>query len=630
MALGAILVGAAAAHAQASTGTVRVAPSGSDSGGCGSVEAPCQTLQHAVERFSPDATGTIFVAAGTYGSARPREVVRITGRRLTIIGGYTTSFAASDPATNLVRIDGEDARRGFTVEPEAGTSGTSLALSGVTITGGRAPQELGTNTLSSFGGGLDAYDATIALTDVRFVANVATGLDASSGNPGDGAGGGCSLRAVTATLTRVSFDSNLALGGSGSGTANRGGLGVGGGLFTYQSNVTLDGVAGSDNAARGGDAPAALGVAFGQRADGLGGFWAAILSGATATRVSADRNIAEGGDAATFAGLGLGGGIFVERAPTPVTFGAMTLRANIARGADGFGGGSEGGLGGGGGLFVVDSTVAVDASVITSNLAAGGVGVSRGGDGGGGGLYVDSVMAIPSNLVAANVIIGRNAVIAGNGPTKGFAFGGGVFQQCPELSCLSASATSSEAEFTHVTFADNSVSGATYNQGAALFVGSWATATSRFSIVSGHQTPAIGLDIGEAILARGTTTFTTTLWDANTAKVFVAPEGTFSDVDPRSGAPAFVAPDAEPPDFRIQESSAARDVAAAGATPKDVDGEDRPDPISGFADLGADEFFVPEASSSASCAAAALALGVTRELRSRRRAIGAVSATSCL
>lgn len=605
------------ARAQAGSGIVRVAPSGADAEGCGGIGNPCATLQYAVDAFALDAEGILLLAGGTYTSSAPREVVRVTGRRLTIEGGHSLAFDVADPLANPVVIDGQGLRRGVTVDPAPATAGTALLLRNVTVQNGRAPQEIGVNVLSSFGGGLDAFGATIELVDVRFVDNVAQGLPAADALPGDGAGGGCSIRGSQAILNRVAFTGNTARGGDGTASAYRGGLGVGGGLFSYLSTVALVDVDAETNTARGGDAPSSVGAVGAQRADGLGGFWALILASGAASGLSARANVAEGGIASGVGGLGLGGAIMVEGTPTPVSLSRVHLHGNAARGAVATGPSSQGGLGGGGGLFATDSVVEVSASTLLANVAEGADGVSLGGDGAGGGVYLDSVNPTASSLTAVNVVVGRNHAIAGSGTTQGFAFGGGVFQQCPQLDCASPTAATSHTEFVHVTLADNAVSGATYNQGAALYVSPRATSSTRFSVVSGHQTPAVGLDRGEAVLSWGGTTFETTLWHDNTIKAFAAPGGSFDDSDPRAGSPDYVDANAEVPDYHILDTSAARDQYIGIATITDLDGDERS--ASEAFDLGADEYVVPEPSAVAAGASIVFALVGLRCGRQRRR-----------
>jgi hypothetical protein len=592
-----VLLPAAAARAQVGTGTIRVAPSGSDTAGCGAVAAPCASLQFAVDQFALGSAGTILVAAGTYTSTAPREVLSIVGRRLLIAGGYSLAFTDADPVANAVAIDGQNARRGVSVGSAPGITDNELTLSGVTIQHGRAPAELSGEVLGCYGGGMDVGDATVLLIDVAFVDNHAHGLDGASGVPGGGGGGGIVIRSQShAFLSRVTFTGNDAVGGNGTGSALRGGLGVGGAIFSYDSVVSLNGVTATSNTARGGDAPAATGAdAGGQRADGMGGFWAVILGEASASHVTAVSNVAEGGDAESAGGRGIGGGVYIESPVAPVPLRSFEIRDNLASGGVAGGAGSTGGSSFGGGLFATNARVAVEATQILGNTARGSSGVAQGGIGVGGGISTDSTSAVPSELIVTNAIIARNAAQAAGG-SQSLGIGGGIFVQCPNssLGCPDAPTASSSATLTHVTLADNTVSGAAFNQGAAVYVSKNVTLHSYYGIVSGHAGPPA--PFGDAVLVRSPALahFETTLWDGNTLKSFSEPpSAVFEDVSPLAGAPKYVDPSADPPNYHLGAGSAAIDMAIGSRTRRDVDGQSR----SGDAapDVGADELGSPPA-----------------------------------
>lgn len=620
IAIVAIAIGTAGtATAQSDTGVVRVALAGTDTPGCGAAGSPCQTLQFAVDEFPTGAVGDLLVSAGTYVSALPmaREVVRVTLRTITIQGGWNASFTIHDSMAYPVVVDGEGARKAFLVDcPVNPPAPCQLSLVDLTISNGSAPPDLGTR--NAFGGAVDAFLANLALTRVDVVGNRARGLDASSGLPGDGGGGGISLRQASATLTDVRFIDNSARGGDGSGSAPRGGLGVGGALFVLNGTLALTRVSATGNLAQGGDAPTALGLDGGgvQRADGLGGFCAFIdgFVGPEVVDLTASLNRAEGGRAAVHGGLGLGGALFFQIG-SDATLDRVHLRDNAALG----GPAADGGLGGGGGIFSEDmAVVELTNSELLENRAEGGLGSNLGGTGAGGALYLNSVLAGDSFFEATNVVLGRNEARAGNGSgareQQGFAFGGGLFMQCPQAQCQVASGERNEASFVHVTLADGSVGNGSFNQGSAVYVNTFADFTSRSGIVTGHNTPPFpNFDRGEALLVRGTADFADTLWHDNTSPIeFVVPGGSFSDVGAKSGSPAFVDPQADPPNYRIQASSAARDEAVGSLTPTDLDGDARP--FGAAADLGADEFSVPEPTGPLGGLAALLALGSLRKI----------------
>ena len=81
-----------------------------------------------------------------------------------------------------------------------------------------------------------AQNSSVTLRNVTFRGNRAVGGNTSGQYGGAGSGGGLAIQStkngVTSTLEHVVFDSNQAFGGAG---VRRGGLAVGGGLYTYQA-----------------------------------------------------------------------------------------------------------------------------------------------------------------------------------------------------------------------------------------------------------------------------------------------------------------------------------------------------------------------------------------------------------
>jgi len=86
-----------------------VAPSGDDSNDCLSPATPCDTINGAIGKASPG--DTIYVAMGTYPGTGD-EVV-LLNKSVTLSGGWDAGFSTRS-GTSI--IDGEEARRGVTVE----------------------------------------------------------------------------------------------------------------------------------------------------------------------------------------------------------------------------------------------------------------------------------------------------------------------------------------------------------------------------------------------------------------------------------------------------------------------------------------------------------------------------------
>ena len=96
--------------------------------------------------------------------------------------------------------------------------------------------------------------------------NQALGGDTSSPYGGAAAGGGVALRACpSTTVENVVFESNRAEGGSG---GDRGGFGIGGGMFTFETTLEAADLTFTNNRAVGGNS-AGSSTAGGVRFDGV-------------------------------------------------------------------------------------------------------------------------------------------------------------------------------------------------------------------------------------------------------------------------------------------------------------------------------------------------------------------------
>ncbi|NIV35646.1 MAG: hypothetical protein GWN58_41190 [Anaerolineae bacterium] len=192
-------------------------------------------------------------------------------KQLTILGGYSTgNWSTPDPSTNLTIIDGQSTYRG--VFTWSGGPATSLRMEGFTIENGVArgiPTWSGDDKIFGFGGGMFAISVQgITLKNMVFENNKSVGENTSSSYGGAGSGGGLALRRVTnATLEHISFEGNEARGGTGQ---DRGGYGIGGGLYTYRSVVSGRYITFSNNIATGGSTAGSGRAADGQRADAFG------------------------------------------------------------------------------------------------------------------------------------------------------------------------------------------------------------------------------------------------------------------------------------------------------------------------------------------------------------------------
>jgi len=206
--------GLSISHAQSGTGTIRVAATGADSVGCGSVISPCRTIQYAVDQAV--AGEEILVASGVYTPGVAEQVVDIS-KNITIRGGYSSGFTETNPISYPTTLDAQGNGRGVYVH----VAGVNATLEGLRITGGDAT---GLGSMPGYGGGVlayyGAYDNKVSATisDCVIYSNTAN-------TSGIGYGGGVSIRRhVNITINNSQVLSNTA---SGSNT------GYGGGIYIY-------------------------------------------------------------------------------------------------------------------------------------------------------------------------------------------------------------------------------------------------------------------------------------------------------------------------------------------------------------------------------------------------------------
>jgi hypothetical protein len=601
--------GTAPAAVHASHATFHVAQVGQDKPDCGSEGSPCQTIQYAL---SVAGSGDeILVAAGTYTYSSVTDtcssvigttaVVCVLNKELAILGGFTTSnWTTPDPSANATIIDGQSTWRGVLVQrtgPDKPT--TSLRMEGFTIQNGLAQGAPGGEDQATlaFGGGMLTDASKVVLKDMVFRNNRAIGGNIGSGYGGAGSGGGLALRTAPhgTTMEQVVFAGNEARGGTGS---TRGGLAVGGGLYTYETIVSGGHLVFANNIAIAGSSPGdGLGGSLTADAHG-GGAAFQVGSDVTLQYVTATNNLSGGGDASTHAGGGFGGAIKTEK--STVRLSDASLTENQALG----GNGAHGGLGCGGGLETSNSDVTLNRVHLLNNRATGGNGSALGGAAGGGGASLadfggDSLVSI-SNTVVAN-----NLAEMGTGTPPGGG-GGGLWLQ------------GTHAEITHTTVAGNRLGSLPMQGQGILVLNDGAPMASQafihYTIIADHTTGAgkatSHAQQENAITTKGANdvqifsalhvkngngaTLERTLWanndDDNNAGEYGA--GEIDDRNPLHASLAgFASPGAPGYDYHLLGTSAAIDQAIGSAMYKDIDCEGRPS-MDGY-DIGADEYMQP-------------------------------------
>lgn len=586
-----------------------VATTGTDGPGCGATSAPCRTIQYVVDDLvALGGAGTIKVAAGTYddlgvcpaGTATNQAVVCILNRQITLQGGFTPpdwDTPSGDPSMTV--LDGRGQGRGLRIQRTGPNEGiAALVMDGFTIQNGLAQgMSSGTDDQTwAFGGGLLAEGSSVTLTNVVFRNNRAVGGSTSTAEGGRGAGGGLALNAsqatmadVPASLTNVRFESNQALGGTGT---QKGGFGLGGGLFTFFVQLDGDGLVFDTNAATAG-AGGGSGLVGVEHADGLGGA-IAVEQGSVVTlgHVQASNNVATGGDApGGEGGGGFGGGLFAELSD-------VTLRDAVVAGNTAQGGSGQNAAGGsiaeGGGIQAAQANVTVERTIVAANAALGGDGAGQGGAAVGGGIAFINISSpssgVDKQFTLRNVVVADNRVDVGAGTFVGGGAGGlwvqaavGTIEHAtiagnrllnPKLLGAGVTLVAQTGWQTRVTMTNTIVANHT---DAAFDPASWANA----AVWAGQGT--------EADLT--TTLFANNAHDSNdgVSGGLNLPPGTFAVVGTMTAPDAgFVSPGLPNYDYHLVASSPAIDHGTPSAVTDDLDGQPRPQGAA--PDIGADEY----------------------------------------
>ena len=586
--------------ARPDTTYIKVVGSGTDTQDCGSESNPCQTIQFAVNQSNSG--DVIQVAAGAYkyhsdtdkcSFLTTNAVVCFVDKHLTILGGYSTNnWSKFDPSSNPTIIDGENSSRGVSII--AYNSTASLRMEGFTIQNGLAQGASSGDDfyINAFGGGMWAQNSNVTLRDMVFKNNKSRGGNTASQYGGGGSGAGLAIQStkggVVSVLERVTFDENQAFGGTGT---YRGGVSLGGALFTYKSALNGTDLTFTNNKAQAGNSNGSgKDNIHGLHADALGG-GAAFQTGSsvTLTRITAQSNQVIGGDAGSSSGAegggGFGGAISAEEANITIT--EATLRGNSANG----GSAASGGVAFGGAILTDNTDADLDRVNIIDNAAISGASKS-GGDAGapsGGGAYITAFT--PTRRYQANII---NSIIAGNrmqvGSPGNSVGGGGAGIVIQAM----------DANIIHSTVAGNRFIGY-LKAGQAIQVhglygssGAPAIATIKYTIIANHVNPdttdtsALTVTEGSSVnLHQGL--FAGNTNDINTNNKPFSP-GTITGLSSMyfENSVDFVSPNAPDYDFHLTNSSVAIDLASDSDTAIDMDGDPRPSSV--HADIGADEY----------------------------------------
>lgn len=214
--------------AQAGTGAIRVALTGADAPGCGSVAAPCATVQFAVDAALPGEE--IHIAAGTYAGVQIRNGLTQTvyiSKSLTLRGGYSTAdgFAASNPIANPTILDAQLAGRVILITDSVAATIENLIVTRGSIGG------IGLCTAGdSCGGGIMAT-GPLTVSHVNVISN-------SAGRFGGGVGALTTTTVINSQFERNAAFLNVSAGG---GLYTEGPLSINGTDFISNTSLHIGG-----------------------------------------------------------------------------------------------------------------------------------------------------------------------------------------------------------------------------------------------------------------------------------------------------------------------------------------------------------------------------------------------------
>jgi plastocyanin len=389
-------------------------------------------------------------------------------------------------------------------------------------------------------------------------------LEGNLGSPVyHGRGGGIFI----AESHSVTLTGNLIQNNTGSTSQGNAGYGAGGGILIEESTVTLAGNTISHNTSSTG--PGNLSYASGGGVYVFGSYskvtvientisdniasvrneaWGGGLAFFGASTVNLVNNVIQGNTAsAGYGQFGEGGGVYFSN-------GVITMTGNLVQDNIGSSGGYS--YGWGGGVFIVNDYVEGEA-VLNSNIIAGNH-ASTAYNGSGGGLYIEQA----SFSMVNNLVTGNDASDSGSGMA--------VVSSPEDLGRL-----------LHNTFADNTGSG------EGIFADGETRLVLTNTIIASHASTGVTATWATEV------SLESTLWHGNGSNT--GGSGVVTTHNDYTGDPAFVAPFTG--DYHIAVSSAAIDKGIDAQVANDVDGQPRPNGAA--PDLGADEYYLADVTTSA-------------------------------
>jgi hypothetical protein len=203
----------------------------------------------------------------------------------------------------------------------------------------------------------------------------------------------------------------------------------------------------------------------------------------------------------------------------------------------------------GGGMYLNGIMARLDATTVLNNEA-------RGASGAGGGIYL-----LGGRVALSNTIIADN--LAGG-------FGSGIY-----------------ADGTGYSLAQTTLARNAGASGSGLYLAQHSSAPQASAILT--NTVVAGQSVGIYAGSQASARLAGTLWGTGAWADGSDFSGNVTHTNDTSGDPAFVAPDAG--DYHLGQTSAAIDRGLDAGVATDIDGQPRPNPVTGIPDLGADEWY---------------------------------------
>jgi hypothetical protein len=524
-----------AALAQAGTGVIRVATTGSDAAGCGGAADPCRTIQYAVNAAQPG--DEIRVATGVYTGVQSIPALNtglFTATQLVAInksvhvrGGYPAgNWTTPNPDAYPTTVDAQGAGRVVLI-----TGTVTVVLEGLRITGGNAAGLGGGGSeYVVAGGGVWAQGAAVTIADCQIRANAAY---SSTAGWKAGLGGGLYLRDCPGPMLR----GNTVVDNIGS----LSGHGYGGGLYL----LNCEGAQLRANVVRGNT---------GASANGYGGG----VNMSNCEHVVVEANIFQDNEGSYGANY-YGGGLYLLRANDALVA-HNTFLGNVGGSAWSWGGG----------LYLdMGDNVRIAANTFQDNVAST-------WQGWGGGLYLNSgwQVTLEGNVFRHNRGTSRGTQLSWGGGA--YLTGRGSYTLINNAFVENEVTTSGSglyveeatARLLHNTFSAN-----LGGDGSGICItGTYSFVTATNTIVAGHA-------VGVNVTAGGSAVLDTTLWHGNGADWL----GGITHSGDVTGDPLLAADG-----YHLTRLSPAVDQAVNAGVTTDIDGQRRPGGA-GY-DIGADEY----------------------------------------